>query len=156
MWVLAEWALYLVLWMAYVGKASLAELAVGVVATSLGLWAAWSTRKEERWHYRHLTLIAQAWHLVRYIFEGTGEVLAVLARHLFTGRKAESLVLAVPFVAIGDDDESELRRALATVLTTIAPNFVVIDVDRDTGLLLFHQIKRSPVPQMTQNLGARP
>jgi hypothetical protein len=96
------------------------------------------------------------WRLPIYAVTGTAEIFAVLFRQLFGRKPAESLVLAVPFDAGGDDDESAARRALAVVYTTSTPNFIVIGVDRKRGHLVYHQIKRSPILQITKDLGARP
>jgi hypothetical protein len=38
----------------------------------------------------------------------------------------------------------------------MTPNFVILGIDQEKRRMLYHQIKRSGVPKMTQNLGARP
>jgi hypothetical protein len=96
------------------------------------------------------------WRLPKYMITGSWEIFEVLFRQLFGGRPADSLMLAVPYEAIGDDDASAARRALAVAYTTSTPNFVVVGIDRKRAHLVFHQIKRSPVLQVTKNLGARP
>jgi hypothetical protein len=80
----------------------------------------------------------------------------VLARQIFLGKPADSLFHSVRFEVGGDDDESAFRRALAIAYTTATPNFVIVDIDRERGLLVYHQIKQSRIPEMTRQLGARP
>jgi hypothetical protein len=79
----------------------------------------------------------------------------VLARQILLRDPAPSLFYSVPFDAGGDDDESSFRRALAIAWTTATPNFVVVGIDRERGLLVYHQIRRSDVPEMTKRLGVR-
>jgi hypothetical protein len=62
----------------------------------------------------------------------------------------------VPFEAGGDDEASAFRRALAIAWTTATPNFVIVGVDRRRGLLVYHQVRKSGIPEMTKKLGARP
>ena len=96
------------------------------------------------------------WRLPKYMVTGSWEIFEVLFRQLFGGKPAESLMLAVPYEAVGDDDASAALRALAITYTTATPNFVVIGVDHQRRQLVFHQVKRSKVLQITKNLGARP
>jgi multisubunit Na+/H+ antiporter MnhE subunit len=100
--------------------------------------------------------VAQIWRLPRYVVTGTWEVLEVLARQIFLRKPAESLFHAVPFEVGSDDDEDALRRALAIAYTTATPNFVIVGIDRERGLLIYHQIKHSGIPEMTRRLGAKP
>jgi hypothetical protein len=44
---------------------------------------------------------------------------------------------------------------LATIYTTVAPNFIVIGIDPELSRMLFHQLERSSVPKMTGALGAQ-
>ncbi|TMA33768.1 MAG: hypothetical protein E6J88_00480 [Deltaproteobacteria bacterium] len=73
---------------------------------------------------------------------------------MFLGRSAESLFFSVPFDAGGDDDESAFRRALAVAYTSATPNSVVIGIDRKRGLLIYHQLRKSRIAEMTRRLGA--
>lgn len=98
----------------------------------------------------------QAWHLLKLEPQETWKILTVLARQLFAGEPAPSRLRAVRFDAGGDDPHAGMRRALAITLPTMAPNFIVIGIDRERGLLLFHQIAEGPVSAMTRNLGAKP
>lgn len=97
----------------------------------------------------------QIWRFPKYAVTGTWEILTVLARQLFARHPAASLVYTVPFEACGEDDASSTKRALAVSYTTMTPNFVVIGVDQDRCLMLYHQVKKSDVPEMTRKLGAR-
>lgn len=125
------------------GAAILGAVAGGVVAHRE------LARFSPRWRW-----VAQCWRIPGYVLSGSWELVVALSRQLFTEGGAESLVRAVAFDAGSSDEASSARRALAVAYTTSTPNFVVIDVVRDQGLLLFHQVKRGKVLPMTRRLGA--
>ena len=151
------WATSFVLMLLYVGKVATDEL---IVAALGSLVTATASRIVLATHVAPLAAqwraVAQIWRLPKYIVTGTWEVLAVLARQIFLGKPAESLFHAVPFDVGADDDQSAMRRALAVGYTTATPNFVIVGIDREKGLLVYHQIRHSPIPEMTKRLGARP
>lgn len=151
-----EWLIYFALWVAFVGKFTPGELALGACAAALGVAGTSMSRRAELRQFRGVGWLRHAWRLIGDVLVDTAIVLRTLARHLFTRRKAESLLQSVPFAFLGSDDRSAMRRALATVLTSVSPNIIVIDVDRDSGLLVFHQLQRRAVPRLTIELGARP
>ena len=75
---------------------------------------------------------------------------------LFGRKPADSLLLAVPYEALGDDPGDAAKRALAIAYTTSTPNFIVLGIDKERGTLVFHQIERGPVLEVLKRLGARP
>jgi hypothetical protein len=75
---------------------------------------------------------------------------------LIGGKPAKSLLLAVPYDAVGDDPGDAAKRALAIAYTTSTPNFIVLGIDLSRGMLVFHQIERGPVLEIVKRLGARP
>jgi multisubunit Na+/H+ antiporter MnhE subunit len=154
-WVLI-WSTMFALWHLFVGKTGLDVALFAALGSSIGTLAAYIVFRQHLAPARaNAGNVVQAWRLPKLIVTGTWEILAVLARQLFKGEPAESLILTVPFDS-GGDDESAFRRALAIAYTTATPNFVVIDIDQARHLLVFHQIKKSEIPEMLQRLGARP
>jgi multisubunit Na+/H+ antiporter MnhE subunit len=83
-------------------------------------------------------------------------IFRVLLRQLFRGRPADSLLLAVPYDALGDDPGDAAKRALAIAYTTSTPSLIVLGIDQQRGMLVFHQMERGPVPKLLKRLGARP
>jgi hypothetical protein len=154
---LGLWALSLVLILLYVGKVAFDEVifaALGSIATATGSKLVLETHiapLKAQWR-----AAAQAWRLPKYVVTGTWDILAVLGRQIFLRKPAESLFYGVRFDVGGDDDESAFRRALAIAYTTATPNFVIVGIDRERGLLIYHQIERSRIPEMTKKLGAAP
>jgi multisubunit Na+/H+ antiporter MnhE subunit len=154
-WILL-WTIFLLVWHAFVGKIALDELLFAALGCTVTVLAARVVLAEHlsplrtRWR-----CVAQAVWLPKLIVTGTWEVLAVLGRRIFLGKPAESLLFSVPFDAGDGGSESSFRRALAIAYTTATPNFVVVGIDRERGLLIYHQIQKGKVPEMTKRLGAK-
>ena len=70
------------------------------------------------------------------------------------GRRAPGLFRSSAWRANSDDPRDLARRALAVAYTTVSPNCVVVGIDRDRRQILFHQLKKDPLPEMTRRLGA--
>jgi hypothetical protein len=155
----AEWlghaALAFVGWLAFTQRLTSTELAAGALAACVAGTASLIVWSHNLATFRgEARALAQVWRLPKYALTGTWEILSVLAAHL-AGRRAPSLLGCVRYEDRGDDPRSRARRALAVAYTTITPNFLVLGVDLERGLLWYHQLRRSPVPRMTVNLGAR-
>lgn len=151
------WALSFALMMLYVGKIAPDEALFAALGSAVAATASKIVLEKRLAPLRaQWRCLAQIWRLPKYLVSGTWEVLLVLARQIFLRRLADSLTYGVAFEAGGDDDESAFRRALAIAYTTATPNFVIVGVDRERGLLVYHQIKKGPIPEMTRRLGAKP
>jgi hypothetical protein len=55
-------------------------------------------------------------------------------------------MVAMPFGFAGDDPDARAHRAAAAGLGSIAPNSIVVGIDRDTGALLVHQLEPTRKP----------
>ena len=154
---LALWTSSFALMMLYVGKIAADEVLSAAIASVITAMASKVVLERHiaplRTQWRHF---AQVWRVPKYVVTGTWEICSVLAGDIFGRSRAESLICAVPFDSGGDDDESAFRRALAVAWTTATPNFVILGIDRQRGLLVYHQVRRSPIPEMAKRLGARP
>lgn len=141
-------------WVACTGSFETHELLLGILATLLA--AAFSFYAIRRLPIRFrptLMNVLECWRLPGYVAKDLLVVLGVLARDL-TGRRAPSLFIAAPWRANSESPRDLARRALAVAYSTVSPNCVVIGIDRKRGQVLFHQLKGSPVPKMTERLGA--
>jgi multisubunit Na+/H+ antiporter MnhE subunit len=146
---------FYLLWIVFVGTFSLHELLVGIIATflaTLGLLVV-IVQYPPRFSPGISDLLA-CWRLPWYLLSGTWEVLYVAARDSIGGKRAQSLFRVSPFEADGHNPRTTARCALAVVFTTVAPNFIVLGVNASDQKMLFHQIERSSVPKMTEQLGA--
>lgn len=154
---LALWTLSFVLMQLYVGKIAVDEAifaAVGSIVTATASMVVLKSRiAPVRAGWRS---VLQIWRLPGEIATDTWGAVSVLARHVFLGKPAESLVYAIPFEMGGDDDKSAFRRALAVACATASPMFVVVGLDREHSLLVYHLLRNGKVSRLTRSLGARP
>jgi hypothetical protein len=156
----AEWGFHLAtgyaVWIALTQRLAPSEVVVGAPVAILAAVASHLV-----WSQNGATfagtgrLLLTGWQVVPYAVTGTLEILGVLARKL-AGRPAPSLLCSARFDVGGAGPRAQARRALAIAYTSMTPNFIVLGVDREHGLLWYHQLERSDVPDMTRKLGARP
>jgi multisubunit Na+/H+ antiporter MnhE subunit len=148
---------YYVFWLIFVGTFASHELLIGIIGAALatvGL-AVVVAYDPSRFSPTMIGLLS-LWRLPWYLISGTWEITVVAAKDLLGIQRAKSLFRVVDFKA-GDkeDPHATARRVLAVTYTTAAPNFIVLGINTSDQKLLFHQIERSSVPKMTQELGAQ-
>ncbi|HWC17601.1 MAG TPA: hypothetical protein VG498_11345 [Terriglobales bacterium] len=143
-------------WLLFSGTFAIHELLIGGVAALLatvGLIVI-NLQYPARFSPTFTALFA-IWRIPWYLITGTWEIAMVALKDALGMKPAQSIFRIARFDAGKPGDAvATARRVLAVVYTTIAPNFIVLGVNSSDQLLLFHQIKRSPVPKMTQELGA--
>lgn len=143
-----------VFWLAFVANLRPDDLYVGIPAVLLSIAFAFFAIRRLPIRFRPtLRDLVQVWRLPWYILSGLGEIAWVLAKDLI-GKRAESLFRAAPWMPRGDSGHHVALRTLAIAYTTVAPNFIIVGIDRKHGWMLFHQLSKSSVPIMTQRLGA--
>jgi multisubunit Na+/H+ antiporter MnhE subunit len=135
------WVLLAALWLALVDTVLVPELAAGAVAAAVAATGAVIVRQQRRL----LLKPRAAWirsagrPLVRTVTD-----LVPLARALWRRgvmRRAEHGSLAeVPYAAVGDTPDDATHRAFTQALGSLAPNTIVVGVDRDRQVMLVHQL----------------
>jgi multisubunit Na+/H+ antiporter MnhE subunit len=138
-----------VLWLAFVDTFARQEVIAGLVAAAVAATAAELVRSQELVRFRLdprwlRGLPGLPWQVLR----DTWLLTVALWRHC-TGHPVRGVFRVVPFPSEADDNRSAARRALVTVLASVAPNTVVVGVGGDEGELLVHQLvpqPGSPVP----------
>lgn len=138
-----------VLWLAFVDTFARQEVIAGLVAAAVAATAAELVRSQELVRFRLdprwlRGLPGLPWQVLR----DTWLLTVALWRHC-TGHPVRGVFRVVPFPSEADDNRSTARRALVTVLASVAPNTVVVGVEGDEGELLVHQLvpqPGSPVP----------
>lgn len=90
------------------------------------------------------TWLLRAWRGVAQVPPDVLRVSLAVLRQLARPRRERGVLRAVPF----DFGAAELprdagRRALAEAVGSLAPNTIVIGIDRDRNLILAHQLQRS-------------
>lgn len=144
----------MVFWIACVASLHRDELLVGAVAVVASVaFSFYAIRKLPIRFRPSLRNLAEIWRLPWSVAVDLALVLRVLAMD-FAGSRAPSLFRAIRWRANSDDPRDMARRALAVAYTTVSPNCVVVGIDRKRRWMLFHQLKKSPVSEMTRRLGA--
>jgi len=144
-------------WILLVAGTHLHEMMVGaasVLVSTLFLYFVYSSDT------LHMTFraadILTCWRIPWYLVSGIYEITAILLKDLLCIRRAGSFYRVSGFKTSKQDSLLLARRVLATAYTTVAPNFIVIGIDYQQSRMLFHQLKRSSIPKMSQKLGAQP
>ena len=148
--------LLFLLWLVFVGTFAAPEMLIGVVASLLAAIALCVVERAEPAHFRPRSReFAQLVYIPWLLVEGTYEILYVSLRDLLGGRKADSAFRVSKFRAGNPGDPVDTaRRVVAVAGTTMAPNFIILGINADENDLLFHQIEKGAVPQLTKNMGA--
>ncbi len=152
---LVELAVLWVLWFVFVDQLSGAEALVGLGAAALAATGAEAIRSLEFGDIRpDARMLAQIWRVPGMVVGGCWVLAKALALRAL-GREVPGALMVIPFDAGGGDARSAGRRALAVAYTTLAPNSIVVRVDRKEHLMLIHQVIETDVPKVTRILGAR-
>jgi multisubunit Na+/H+ antiporter MnhE subunit len=153
---LAEWVILMLLWLLLVGKSAEMEILIGALAAALAAAAAKIVNGQNfARFYPEARWLFEIWRLPGYLISGSAVIYRVLLESIFLGRQSSSRIQAVGFKVGRSDERSAARRALATILTTIPPNYIVIGIDEREDLILVHQIRATGVPEVARKLGAQ-
>lgn len=145
------------LWIVFVAGVKRDEMIVGalcVIASALFLQLVY--RAEDQKLDIRLKDLAAGWRIPWYIVTDTYVVTMVLIKDLLGIKRASSFYRVCGFKTAKDDPLLIARRVLATEFTTMTPNSIVLGVDYEQSRMLFHQLERSSVTKMAQELGALP
>jgi multisubunit Na+/H+ antiporter MnhE subunit len=142
-WLLWAMPLFL-LWLALVGTLDELELYAGAVAAALGALALEAIRGRGLLPYRfERSWLARTWRpLVRVVTDFL-LVARVALRALAGGDREPGALRTYPLPVDGDDPARAARRALVGAAGSLAPNQVVVDVDRERGAVLVHELDPS-------------
>ena len=99
--------------------------------------------------------IATAWHIPGDVLRDLLAITIVLFKDLFGIEKAQSHFRVVGFQTAKKNPVLVARRVLAIAYTSASPNTIVLGIDYTCSRMLFHQLKRAPLPKMTEDLGAK-
>jgi len=155
-WSIAVLFLAFAAWLAFVGTLSAQELLLGAGCALFCTFASLLT-----WKAMHLSIamvpadLFEIWRVPASVAVDALILIAVLYKDLFGIACTVSDDRAVPFHDFRGR-RGRLRRVLVTVYSSISPNSIVIGIDREQNLLLYHQLARTPVSKLMRKLGAHP
>jgi hypothetical protein len=99
--------------------------------------------------------MAKGWRIPWYVISDIFAIILVLFKDIFGIEKAKSLFRVSGFQTGEKDPVLMARRVLAIAYTSASPNTIVLGIDYTRSRVLFHQLKRAPLPNMTDDLGAK-
>jgi multisubunit Na+/H+ antiporter MnhE subunit len=131
------WALLAALWLALVDTVLAPELIAGAVAAAIAATGAVIVRQQRRRLLRpRLAWVRSAGGPLRRTVTDLGP----LARALVRRRDERGALIELPYGAVADTPEAATHRAFTEALGSLAPNTLVVDVDRDRRVLIVHQL----------------
>ena len=143
-------------WLLFTTSLNPHELLLGGVSVLLSTLFLVALHRGESQHFDlRLADVLSLWRTPWYVIGSSWEIVYVLVRDLAGVERAPSFYRVCGFNTSKHDRLLVTRSALAIAYTSVAPNFIVLGIDYRTSRMLFHQIRRSKVPQMTKDLGAR-
>ena len=150
-----EWLFLLALWMAFVSTWSKAELLIGMLAATIGAVADAVVKKEGLAKFKPklswvLLIFWEPW----YVAQGAYFSFKAFFCQLLGVRPRSGFQVA-EYDAVGDDERSAAKRALAITYLTIPPNSIVIGIDRERKQALIHHIVPPTESTMARKLGVK-
>lgn len=144
--------LLFVAWLIFAASLNTQEWAFGTFAAAAGVVAFQvSTRAVPLCFNPPFQALLQTWRLPSLILQGTWILIEELARTIQKKRRKPLFRLA-SFHATGTDSGSAARRALAIIFGTLPPNSLIIGIDRKSGVILFHQLRKEPLPHIVRRV----
>jgi hypothetical protein len=143
-------------WILLVAGTHIDEMIVGaasVLASGAFLFVAHRTSTLHT-NFR-LSDMAKSWRIPLYVIIDIWVITLVLFKDLFGIEKAKSLFRVSGFQTGKKDPVLVARRVLAIAYTSASPNTIVLGIDYTCSRMLFHQLKRAPLPKMTDDLGGK-
>lgn len=149
--------LFYLFWIVFVGTFSFHETLIGVIGSALASAGLSIINLFYPAHFSpKLTDVLTLWRIPGYLISGTWRISAIAIKDLARIERAKSVFRVVPFRAGAQDDpHATARRVLAVIYMTVTPSTIVLGVNSSGQKLLFHEMGRTPVPRMLEELGAQ-
>ena len=146
------WAGLVGLWFLFVYQLSLIELLAGAAVAAVSLVALQVSLHAVPLRFKpELRWFSGVFILPVTVVKDMVILLRALAR-LLQGKKLSSLFQVTRFSATAEGSRANAKRVLAIAFITVSPNSIVVGIDRKSGLLLFHELERTPAPKILEGL----
>jgi multisubunit Na+/H+ antiporter MnhE subunit len=146
----------LVLWFSLVGQVNGPEALMGGLAALVASTFVAIVSSEGLARFRpYIRWLNEAWRVPAAVLADHFILAQVLAARIVKGRWRHGSFKVVRFSATGSGGRAAARRVLATVLTTITPNTVVVGIDTPNRTMLVHQMRDAALPDYIKALEAK-
>lgn len=140
-----SWLFLLILWFLLVDKLKVSELIAGALAAAVGTMFTSRVRSRSPHSFRlRASWMLGLWRLPPRAVLDVGVLAAALWRRLILRRSVSGAFRAIPFRATDESAEATARRAIIAGAASFTPNTYVLDVDRERGVILVHQLVPQP------------
>ena len=140
----AWWVLLAALYLLLADNTALPELVTGAVAAAVGATGAVLCQGERM--RPHARWLRTAWRPLTGVFADLVPLARTLVTRGILRRGGTGTLVRVPAKLDGDAAEQAAFAALTEALGSLAPNTIVVDVDRDGGAVLVHQLVATAEP----------
>ncbi|HEX4718694.1 MAG TPA: Na+/H+ antiporter subunit E [Thermoleophilaceae bacterium] len=145
-WLLA-WVTSMALWMVLADSVRIAEIIVGIGVAALAATGFEVVRRQRlAEQYIPLRPLVGVWRVLLRAVPDVWRLTRAAFSQVAQREPARGRVIAMEFGHGGADPEQRGVRAIEVGLGSIAPNTIVIGVDRETGVLLVHQLEPTRGP----------
>jgi multisubunit Na+/H+ antiporter MnhE subunit len=135
------WALLAALWLALVDTVVVPELVVGAVAAAIAATGAVVVRGQRRLLLRPRAAWARcALQPLRRTVTDLGPLAIALWRRGILRRDEQGALAEVPYTAVGEDPYDAAHRVFTEALGSLAPNTLVVDIERDRRTMVVHEL----------------
>jgi hypothetical protein len=135
------WLLLAALWLALVDTVVGPELVSGAVAAAIAATAAVLVRGQRRLLLKPRgAWLRGAWRPLRGTVTDLGPLVHVLWRRGIRRADERGETFELPYAAVAEEPEAAAHRVLTEALGSVAPNTIVVTVDRERRTMLVHQL----------------
>lgn len=135
------WTLLMSFWLLLTGSISLAELLCGAGAAALSASLVEMVQYQAATHFRmRVEWVVPALGLPLELVRDTCIVFEALWDRLVHGREPDSGFREVPKAWGDETPEGVTRRVLLVAGTSLAPNSIVLGIDREAGAMVVHHL----------------
>jgi hypothetical protein len=133
--------LLLALYVLLVDTVAAPELVVGALSAAVGATGAVLVRAQRRLLLRpRPAALRGAWRPLLGLFGDLAPLARVLVTRGILRRPGRGALTETPFAAVRDTPQDAAERALAEALGSLAPNTIVVGIDRERGVLVTHRL----------------
>jgi len=138
---LVWWVLLMAFWVWIDDSVALAELLVGAGVAVMGALLAEVVQCQAGTHVRiRFEWLAEGLKLPKEVVRDLGVVLGALWSQVVKGEGPRSGFVALPVRPGTDTTEDATRRALITASRSVAPNTLVLGIDRERNVMIVHHL----------------